>query len=112
VSESKATAQAVRAPIRGERLMTPDEVAEKLRISTKTVYAMVTSNELPPHKIRGSLRFDSADIDDYIFFSKFWRGNSRLKSSDAEELFERVNSQIEQAKDYVKKLVEEVQMKK
>ena len=71
-------------PIRGE-LMTPTEVAKKFRVGLSTVYAMVTKYELPAHRIRGSLRFDSADVDDYLFFSKFSGGYIKLSAIDKEQ---------------------------
>jgi excisionase family DNA binding protein len=99
-------------PIRGDRLMKPDEVAEALRVSVKTVYLLVAKNELPPHKIGCSLRFDSADVDDYIFFSKYRRDNFHLTPSDKEELFERIDAQIDQAKFYMEKILGDKTTKK
>jgi excisionase family DNA binding protein len=105
-------------PLRGERLMTPQEVAGRLRVSVKTVYNMAAESEIPPHRIRGSLRFDAADIDDYIFFSKFRGGDIRYSPSDIKGVFERVNDQIEQAKRYMETFLasksskKEVAMKK
>jgi excisionase family DNA binding protein len=93
-------------PIRGNCLMKPGDVAKKLAISVKTVYLMAADNELPPHRIRSCLRFDSADVDDYLFFSKYRQDNLHLTPSDKEELFNRVNDQIEQAKDFIQKLLD------
>jgi excisionase family DNA binding protein len=94
-------------PIRGDCLMKAEDVAKKLNVSLKTVYLMATDNELPPHRIRSCLRFDSADVDDYLFFSKYRRDNFHLTPSDKEELFARVNAQIEQAKDFIQKLLDD-----
>jgi len=65
--------------IRGE-LLTPQEVAKFLRVSPGTVQYMVSNYEIPVHRIRGSLRFDSADVDDYLFFSKLGRFKNTSKT--------------------------------
>jgi excisionase family DNA binding protein len=110
------TTQRLVPPLRGD-LMTPDEVAEKLRMSVKSVYAMAANNEITPHKIRCSLRFDSADVDDYIFFSKYNTGigNLRLSSITAHDIAERVYSEVDHAMNYINKFVpqaKEAAMKK
>jgi excisionase family DNA binding protein len=104
--EKSMSASQEAKPIRGDCLMRPGDVAKKLNVSVKTVYLMAADNELPPHRIRSCLRFDSADVDDYLFFSKYRRDNFRLTPSDKKELFERVNAQIEQAKDFIQKLLD------
>jgi excisionase family DNA binding protein len=106
MSRNETTLQEIR-PIRGERLLTPEEVAEKLNVSVKTVYTMANDNELPPHRIRSLLRFDEADVFDYVFFSKFRRDNIHCKPSDIKELYERFNDQIEYSKEYVTKFINE-----
>jgi excisionase family DNA binding protein len=90
--------------IRGGALMLPREVAEKLRVSVNTVYAMAANLEIPSHKIRCSLRFDPADIDDYLFFSKFSRNNFYILPKDIQEIKERVYDQVDHAISFVEKL--------
>ena len=44
------------------RLMTIKEVAERLSVSTKTVYRLRNEGALPHLKVRGSLRFRESDV--------------------------------------------------
>jgi len=48
------------------RLLTPNEVAELLRVSTMTVYRLIKSGELPAAKISSSFRLREADVDAYL----------------------------------------------
>ena len=91
-------------PIRGE-LMTPAEVAKKFRVGLSTVYHMTTYGELPAHRIRSSLRFDSADVDDYLFFSKFSGGYIKLSAIDKEQLVNRFEDQIYHLRKYVESFI-------
>jgi excisionase family DNA binding protein len=100
------------SPIRGEALMLPSEVAKKFRVSINTVYAMAAKNEIPSHKIRCSLRFDPADVDDYLFFSKFSRTNFYILPKDIQEIKERVYDQVDHAISFVEKLAERKTKKK
>lgn len=56
-------------------LLTIQELAQVLRISTTTAYRMVDQREIPFHKVRGSLRFTRDDVDGYL------RG-TRVESKD------------------------------
>ncbi len=51
-----------------ERLLTPEEVAERLAISPITARAWLRSGKLPTTKVgeRGLLRIREADLDTYI----------------------------------------------
>ncbi|MCL2556903.1 MAG: helix-turn-helix domain-containing protein [Treponema sp.] len=91
--------------IRGE-LLKPAEVARKLRVSAKLVYNMASAQELPSHRVRSGVRFDSADVDDYLFLSKFGDGNVRLRPSDAEELLRRLDERHASDMAYIKTMVE------
>ena len=91
--------------IRGE-LFTPKEVAKFLKVSLSTVHCMVANFELPAHRIRGSLRFDSADIDDYLFFSKFSGGYLKLSEIDKEQLRNRIEDQIFHLRKYIEKFID------
>jgi len=93
------------SPIRGE-LMTPQEVAKKLRVSIHTIYHMTTNGELPAHRIRCSLRFDSADVDDYLFFSKFnYSGFKLLSAIDKEQIMNRFEDQMAHLRRYIEKFI-------
>ncbi len=52
----------------GERLLTPEEVAERLGISKVTARAWLRSGKLPVTRLgdKGLLRCREADLDDYI----------------------------------------------
>jgi len=47
-------------------LITPDELAEFLKISKSSVYRLVDERKLPFCKVGGSLRFRKSDIDKYL----------------------------------------------
>jgi excisionase family DNA binding protein len=47
-------------------LLTPNEVAEQLRVSTMTVYRLIKSGELPAARISNSYRLREADVDAYL----------------------------------------------
>ena len=49
-----------------KRLMTPDEVADLLAISPKTIYARVKAGTIPAIRIGASIRFDPADIAGWL----------------------------------------------
>ncbi len=46
--------------------MTVQEVAAYLNVDPKTVYRMVQRGDLPGFKVRGTWRFQKADIDAWI----------------------------------------------
>jgi excisionase family DNA binding protein len=48
------------------RLLTPNEVAEQLRVSTMTVYRLIKSGELPAARISSSYRLRAEDVDAYL----------------------------------------------
>ena len=47
-------------------LLTVAEVAEKLRVSTMTVYRLIQREELPALRIGRSYRIDHDDLDAYL----------------------------------------------
>jgi excisionase family DNA binding protein len=51
---------------RPERLITVADLAETLKVSTKTVYRLVESRKLPHYRLAGGLRFRMADVNDYV----------------------------------------------
>ena len=47
-------------------LLTVAEVAERLRVSTMTVYRLIQRDELPALRIGRSYRIDRSDLDAYL----------------------------------------------
>jgi predicted DNA-binding transcriptional regulator AlpA len=66
-------------PLRGE-LLTAVEVGERLKLSEKTLYNWKKTGELPIDYfyIHGNLRFDSADVEEYIALSKIKSSKAQL----------------------------------
>jgi len=48
------------------KLLTPDELAEMLRISKTSVYRLVEQRKIPFYRLRGNLRFEQKDIMDFL----------------------------------------------
>ncbi|MCC7077901.1 MAG: helix-turn-helix domain-containing protein [Acidimicrobiia bacterium] len=55
-------------PAPDNRLLTPNEAAERLNISVAQVYTLLRGNELPGLKIgkRGVWRIDPSQLDEYV----------------------------------------------
>jgi len=53
-------------PARLERLLTIDEVARLLSVSRGSVYALIRSGELVPIRVPERLRFEPADVREYL----------------------------------------------
>lgn len=49
-----------------DNLITPDELADFLRLSKASIYRLIDGRKIPFCKIGGSLRFRKSDIDGYI----------------------------------------------
>jgi excisionase family DNA binding protein len=49
-----------------ERLLTADEVADLLRVSTMTVYRLIRRGELPAVRVGRNYRVRSGDLDTYL----------------------------------------------
>ena len=47
-------------------LLTYQETADRLRITVRTLYRIIDDGDLPPIKIRGSLRISVADLEAYL----------------------------------------------
>jgi excisionase family DNA binding protein len=47
-------------------LLTPQDVAERCRLSVKVVYRAISSGELRATKLRGRVRVEPADLDEWI----------------------------------------------
>ncbi len=54
------------APASRPRLLTPNEVAELLRVSAMTVYRLIKAGDLPAARIGKSFRIREADVDAYL----------------------------------------------
>jgi excisionase family DNA binding protein len=48
------------------RFVTVAEVADRLRVSTMTVYRLIQSGELPAARIGKSYRLRQEDVDDFL----------------------------------------------
>jgi excisionase family DNA binding protein len=48
------------------RLLTPNEVAEQLRVSTMTVYRLIKAGDLRAARIGKSFRIREEDVDAYL----------------------------------------------
>lgn len=75
-----------------EALMTPDEVADFLRLKRRTVYALVREGKMPAYRIGGVLRFDRTVVEGWL---------ETQKTKSREELFvgRRPRSRRETARD-------------
>jgi excisionase family DNA binding protein len=51
-------------------LLTVDQVAGFLAVSTKSVRRMIKDGRLPHHRISGSVRVSAADLDAFIAMSR------------------------------------------
>lgn len=54
------------SPAPHPRLLTPNEVAELLRVSAMTVYRLIKAGDLPAARIGKSFRIREADVDAYL----------------------------------------------
>ena len=54
------------APAPRPRLLTPNEVAEALRVSSMTVYRLIKAGDLPAARIGRSFRIREDDVDAYL----------------------------------------------
>ena len=52
--------------IREEELYTPEEIAQKLKLSKYTVYEMIKRGEIAAHRIGRSLRISSSQYETYL----------------------------------------------
>ena len=47
-------------------ILTPDEVAELLRLSTNRILLLARRGEIPHIVIDGRMRFDAAEVEDWV----------------------------------------------
>jgi predicted DNA-binding transcriptional regulator AlpA len=92
------------APLRG-KMWTAAQVGKRLNLSEKTIYNWKASGELPIDYfyINGNLRFDSADVDDYISLSRCKSQKAQFDPNHLEEWLERTEGQIADMKKILKK---------
>ncbi len=67
-------------------IMTVDEVAEYLKVSTKSIYRLVKSGELPAKKVLNKWRFSRDRV-------KEWIGGERRKENKDDESHSRLNKE-------------------
>lgn len=48
------------------RMLTIKEVASLLNVSIRTVHTIIKNRQLRFYRVRGQLRFDLADVNDYL----------------------------------------------
>lgn len=53
------------------QLLTPDELADLLKISKSGVYRLIEKRQIPFFKVGGSLRFNKDDIMSYLRRNRF-----------------------------------------
>ena len=58
-------------PCQLPRLLTVDEMAERLKVCSKTIRRWITRNELPAHRLGRSVRVAEADL--LVFLGKHRR---------------------------------------
>jgi excisionase family DNA binding protein len=106
VRRSRAVPQE-ETPIRGAQLLNVKHVAKKLDVSLRTVYNMAEDGTLTTCKIRGCIRFDAIEVENYILLSKFRRDDYQFDftANDIQDLFDRMSFQIEQTKLGLEKLI-------
>ncbi len=56
--------------MREQILYTPEEIAQKLKLSKYTIYEMIKRGEIPSHRIGRSLRISDTQLDAYLAGSK------------------------------------------
>ena len=76
-------------------LYTPDEIAQKLKITKNTVYEMIKRGDLNAHRIGKHLRISNSQFEIYLLKSKGYENNyeADLISKD-DEIFANVSSVI------------------
>ena len=74
--------------MRNDTLYTPEEIAQKLKLSKYTIYEMIKKGEIPAHRIGRSLRISESQFEAYLIDSK--------QTENAFDAFVEVNSEGEQ----------------
>jgi excisionase family DNA binding protein len=50
----------------GDRLLSAEEVGQRWNLSRSRIYALASSGDLPSIKLKGAVRFDPRDVEEYI----------------------------------------------
>ena len=56
--------------MRNDPLYTPEEIAQRLKLSKYTIYEMIKRGEIPAHRIGRSLRISESQYDAYLMESR------------------------------------------
>jgi excisionase family DNA binding protein len=73
ISRAAANARTANDPTKArivemdDTLLTVEEIAQLLRVSTKTVYRLLRRGEIPAHRIGHHWRFDRSEVTRWIF---------------------------------------------
>lgn len=68
----------------GEKLLTIDNVSERLSVSISTVRRIVREGLLPAYRVGGRLRFKLHEVDAYVDAQRIDAGQERLEQARAE----------------------------
>ena len=63
-------------------LMNPEELADYLRVSLRTVYSYAQKGEIPAIKIVGQWRFDKRDIDAWVDSQRITPKVNKVQTND------------------------------
>ncbi|MBI1912234.1 MAG: helix-turn-helix domain-containing protein [Deltaproteobacteria bacterium] len=82
------------------KLVTIKEISETLKVKESTLYSWVHNGIVPFYKLNGLLRFDMAEIMEWVKNSKpiAYKPNKELKRAQSEDINLIVKRAIEQAK--------------
>ncbi len=68
----------------GEKLLTLNNVSERLSVSISTVRRIVREGLLPAYRVGGRLRFKLHEVDAYVDAQRIDAGQERLEQARAE----------------------------
>ena len=68
----------------GEKLLTLNNVSERLSVSISTVRRIVREGLLPAYRVGGRLRFKLHEVDAYVDAQRIDAGHERLEQARAE----------------------------
>jgi len=67
-----------------EKLLTIDEVSERLSVSISTVRRIVREDALPAYRVGGRLRFKPREVEAYIDAHRITTSDPRLASTTSD----------------------------
>lgn len=71
--------------MREDILYTPEEIAQRLKLSKYTIYEMIKRGEIPAHRIGRSLRISDKQYDAYLSESRQAENTFEAEISEAED---------------------------